>query len=378
MPSCRSTHPQPSFFTCIFSLIFTLKPSTSLLEFCSGASPDKSINVRFVYALEFEAGLSEQNKTGAVSIMELKLVSDLLDCDLARRERNVRGRELLSDGVAGLDYKPEDTKRGTMVCPSGGGNGSRCDTYNGIMTLFLEQTVNGEAAKQDLLFGVRDTMQKSDFPQVDGIVAVWYLEPELSDVSGIEDDTGSDSAIDANRLGISAGVVVAFAALGVFVFAALTLAVYRFRGNRHSQEDGALTIAAGSDVTGIHSHGSKSTSSFSAMLPQAYRMNTQDTMSAILEVDSDSDSRAQSSVIVSDGGYTSDGDSLQDSVYTSHIDPVLGAQKVDDDNLENDRAFLFESDLEDTESIDRALTSASTGPDDLTVLRGTPTKHQKP
>jgi hypothetical protein len=334
------------------------------------------LEVRFVYAIEFAAGITENDKNSLVPILELQLASDLLDCDLARRGRNVRGRELLTEGVAGLDYKPADAKSGTMACPSGGGgNSSRCDTYDGIMTMFLEQTVNGEAAKQDLLFGVRDTMQKTDFPQVDGVVAVWYLEPDLTDISGIEDDSGADGAIGGSSPGFSEGVVVAFATLGIFVFAALTLAVYRFRGNRHAEDDGVLTIGAGSDVTGIQSNGSKPMSSFSAMLPQAYRMNDQDAMSAILEVDSDSDSRAQSSVIVSDGGYTSDGDSLQDSVYTSHISPVLGAQKVDDDNLENDRAFLFETDLEDTESIDQVLTSASTGPDDLTVLKGTITKH---
>jgi hypothetical protein len=356
----------------IVSLFETILPFS---EFCSNTSPDKMIPVRFVYAVEFEANLSEKDRKDAVSIMEVQLASDVLDCDLERRGRMVRGRELLTDGVAGLDYKPDDTMRGSMVCPTSGGPRSNCTTYNGIMSLFLEQTVDGEAARQEVLFGVRDTMQKSDFPQVDGIVALWYLEPELSDVSGIEDGNNGDSTVGGDSQSFSEGVVAAFAALGIFVFAALTLAVYRFRGNRHAEEDGALTIAAGSEITGIQSHGSKSVSSFSAMLPQAYRMNDQDTMSAILEVDSDSDSRAQSSVIVSDGGYTSDGDSLQDSVYTSHADPVLGAQKIDDDNLENDRAFLFESDLENTASIDMALTSASTGPDDLTVLRGTPTKH---
>lgn len=340
-------------------------------EFCADTSPDKELQVRWLYAVEFEPELSEDGKTSAISIMELKLVSELLDCDPARRRgRNVRGRLLLTEGVAGLDYKPDDVRSGEISCPSN----STCTSYIGIMTLYLEQTVNGEASKQDLLFGIRDSMQKTDFPQVDGIAAVWYLEPELSGKSGIEEGGGEEGTNSTVGPAVSEGAVVAFAALGLFVFAALTLAVYRVRSNR-SGEDGALTIQAGSTATGVDSYPSKAISPFSAMLPKAYALHDPDTMSAILEGDSDSDSRAQSSVIVSDGGYTSDGDSQQDSLYTQTISPVLGAQKFDDDNLENDRAFLFETDTDDAESIHRALrTTYTTGTDDQTVKRGTPTK----
>jgi hypothetical protein len=348
-------------------------------EYCSNTSPDKTLPVSWLYAVKFDAELSEESRAGAVSIMELKLVSELLDCDLARRGRNVRGRRLLADGVAGLDYKPDDTNKGDMVCPPGLTlGGGDCTAYEGVMQLILEQTVNGEAAKQDLLFGIRGTMQKEDFPQVDGIVAVWYLEPELSDVAAIEEDNGSEGSVDAVGAGVSEGAVVAFAALGIFVFGALMLAVYRLRGST-SHADGSLTLeGGGSNATGIDSCGSNPISPFSAMLPKAYMLHDQDTMSAILEGDSDSESRAQSSVFISEGGYTSDGDSHQDSLYATHINPVLGAQKLDDDNLEADREFLFDTsmDLDEVASIDdRVLRTASTGPDDLTVKRGTPTRH---
>jgi hypothetical protein len=89
------------------------------------------------------------------------------------------------------------------------------------------------------------------------------------------------------------------------------------------------------------------------MLPTAYNLHDPETMSAILEGDSDSESRAQSSVIVSEGGFTSDGDSIVDeSMYTTNLDPVLGAQKMEDE-ADEDRAFLFEDDPE-ISSIDKA------------------------
>ena len=329
----------------------------SFSEYCENVSSDKSINVTWLYAVEFKPSLSEEEMDAAVRIMELQLVSEVMSCnDPTRKQRN---RRLLMDGVAGLDYMPRDTKREDAVCFSNSSIGGLCSTYDGIMELHLEETVEDRAGMNDLLFQVQSTMQRTDFPAVPEIVKVWYLGPEVAGVSGITGD--SPKSIDAtptSQSSVPSGVVAAFSALGFFVFVALMIGMFRVRGNR--TEEGSLTIDPGSALSGSTNNTSSkqpSISPFSAMLPTAYNLHDPETMSAILEGDSDSESRAQSSVIVSEGGFTSDGDSIVDeSMYTTtNLDPVLGAQKMEDE-LDEDRAFLFEDDPE-VSSIDKGQTS---------------------
>jgi hypothetical protein len=194
-------------------------------------------------------------------------------------------------------------------------------------------------------------------------VKVWYLGPEIAGVSGVAG--GSPTSVDVNppsQTSVSLGAVAAFSVLGLFAFVALMIGMFRVRGSK--AEDGTLTIEPGSAMTTSTNNSSANKASgspFSAMLPQAYNLHDPEAMSAILEGDSDAESRAQSSVIVSEGGFTSDGDSIADDcVYTtSNLGPVLGAQKTEDD-VEEDGALLFEDDPE-ISSIDKAQnrTSAS-------------------
>ena len=294
--------------------------------------------------------MTDKQKTESVSIMELKLVSEILDCNQAvlPGKRFIRNRHLFEDGIAGLNYMPLDAKNDDVVCFADSTVGGVCETYFGRMELYLQEDADEQVAINNLLYSIRNTMQRSDFPAVDGIVQVWYLEPELNDISGISD--ASDVIMD-NKPPIdgsfSTGTMIAFAALGVFVFAALILGAFRMRRSEH---DGISTLGPGSAMTGSamttpnDSYGSKPPASFSAMGPNSYKLDESDAMSCIPEGDSDSESRYACSVIVSDGGYTSDGDShMDDSLYPRHFDPVLGAHKIDEDNMDTDRDLLFEN-----------------------------------
>merc|ERR1712238_380114 len=178
----------------------------------------------------------------------------------------------------------------------------------------------------DMLYSISNTMQRYDFPSMNKIVQTWYLEPELNDASGISD--GSDVIVDKKQSidnSFSAGAVTAFAALGIFVIAALVLGIFRMR---RRQPDGVSTLGPGSYLTTqTNNEYTLKQTPFSTMLPNSYKLDEPDTMSCIMEGDYDSD-KCQNSVIVSDGGYTSDG----------------GAQKIDEENMETDRELLFDND----------------------------------
>lgn len=278
--------------------------------------------------------------------MELKLVSDVFTCNQESRSRRLYpDRRLQLDGVSGLDYMPLDAKNEDIVCFSGSNSTSPiiCETYFGRMFMYLQSDTDKNMALIDMLYSIQNTMQKKDFPSIDAITRVWYIEPELKEASGISD--GSDLMPDNSTSvdnSFSAGALTAFAALGVFVFAALALGIFRMR---RSPPSGISTIEHTSRITTYSNSQFESRhSTFSSMLPTSLRLD--DTMSAIIEGDSDSE-KCQGSVIVSEGGYTSDGDSQHHTMnvmFHSNLEPVLGAQKIDDDNLDIDRDLLFDND----------------------------------
>ena len=324
------------------------------IEFCPDKSPDKSVNINWIYAVEFSPGLTEKQKTETMAIMELKLVSEVLNCSKIPTRKYFRHRHLFEDDIAGLDYMPIDTKNEEVVCFSNSttAGGGFCETYFGRMVMYLVRDAKGQVAINDMLYAIRNTMQRSDFPSMDTIIQVWYLEPELIDASGISDGsvviTDKQQGIDGS---FSTGAVTAFAALGVFVLAALVLGIFRMR---RSQPDGVSTLGpGGSHMTGSHMTSTQPNDGFhlketpfSAMLPNSYRLDEPEAMSCIMEGDSDSD-RCQHSVIISDGGYTSDGESqnaMMEEIYPPQLEPVLGAQKIDEENMETDRDLLFDND----------------------------------
>jgi len=310
--------------------------------FCPGKPVDKSVSINWIYAVEFFPDLTEEQMTEAMAIMELKLVSEVLNCNSLPSRRYFRHRHLFVNNVAGLDYMPLDAKNEDVVCFSNSTARGVCETYYGRMVMYLENDADEQVAVNDMLYSIRNTMQRYDFPSMNKIVQTWYLEPELNDASGISD--GSDVIADKKQSidnSFSAGAVTAFAALGIFVIAALVLGIFRMR---RRQPDGVSTLGPGSYLTTqTNNEYTLKQTPFSTMLPNSYKLDEPDTMSCIMEGDYDSD-KCQNSVIVSDGGYTSDGGSQQNEIYPPHLEPVLGAQKIDEENMETDRELLFDND----------------------------------
>ena len=286
--------------------------------------------------------MTNEEKAQAVAIMELKLVSELLECNLSAlpAKRSVREPNLFEEAIAGLNYMPLDAKNDDVVCYfSNSTDGGVCETYFGRMEMYLQEESDEKLATNNILLSIRDTMQRSEFPAVDGIVQVWYLDPELGDIDGISD--GGVIANDTRQpeTSFSTGTMIAFAALGVFVFAALVLGAFRMR--RHENE--GITVFEHSTMTGSAMTAGNDTATFSAILPNSYKLENSGGMDAIPEGDDDSDSRYNCSVILSDGGYTSDGDSQKDPLYPAHFDPVLGVNSLDEDDMKADNDLLFEN-----------------------------------
>jgi len=338
---------------------------------------DKSVNINWIYAVEFFPDLTEEQMTEAMAIMELKLVSEVLNCQSSPSRRYFRHRHLFVDNVAGLDYMPLDAKNEDVVCFSNSTVRGVCETYFGRMVMYLENDVDEQVAVNDMLYSIRNTMQRYDFPSMNKIVQTWYLEPELNDASEISD--GSDVIVDKKQSidnSFSAGAVTAFAALGIFVIAALVLGIFRMR---RRQPDGVSTLGPGSYLTTqTNNEFTLKQTPFSTMLPNSYKLDDPDTMSCIMEGDYDSD-KCQNSVIVSDGGYTSDGGSQQqmmEEISPPHLEPVLGAQKIDEENMETDRDLLFDND--DISSMGKSiLTGVSFNPNKKEFTERDHSNHRK-
>jgi hypothetical protein len=309
-------------------------------------SADKETDIAWTYAVDFQPNLLDSQRDQALNVLELQLVSEVMDCETASiGKRMMRQRRLQMEGVAGLDYMPRDIIREDEVCFGNSTEGD-CYTVDGRMELILEQTANGQAIRNDILARIQATMAREDFPLVPEIIGVYYLGPDLNTVAeaqGGSETTSRGSQIESD---MSAGMVAAFAAIGFVAFFGVMLI---FRRRRRSPDTGSLTLEPGSAMTSRAETPSKSprVSPFSAMLPQAYNLHDPETMSAILEGDSHSESSG--SVIVSEGGFTTDGDG--DSVYTNNLGPVLGAHKQDDDHEEND--LLFENEDTSVSTIDK-------------------------
>ena len=184
-----------------------------------------------------------------------------------------------------------------------------------------------------------------------GVEKVRYLAPSLNEAAALE---GGSTSLQSGRNNNNNSDVAVLVGVGSVFLIVAVLAAYRFR--KTTDKDPALTVT-GSQITGVDSNLSGGSgpasppSPFSAMLPTAYRLNDSDTMSAILEGDSDSN-QSRSDIIVSDSGYTDDDSRDQSYLHALSNDPVLGAQKMDEyDDDDDDDDYLFDTGMMDDQSI---------------------------
>jgi hypothetical protein len=217
------------------------------------------------------------------------------------------------------------------------------------MTLYLQEGVDHE----DVSLAVRTMIRELINAWVDfeGVIQARYIGPSLEDAgdqNGFQFEAGAD---DPETLNTSVVTIVALSSIALILG---MVAAYRYRrAGRGGKDEGELTLAAGSSLTPTDSNlseGTSSNKSFSGMMPVAYRTDHEvdmSGMSAILE--GDSDSADGSDIYLSEAGYShSEDDSMshQSESKFSRMQslsnhPVLGAQKMVDDEEEED--FLFDT-----------------------------------
>jgi hypothetical protein len=220
------------------------------------------------------------------------------------------------------------------------------------MGLYIEDRAAANDAVYESRKKIQDLMLEVDGTSAPRVVKATYLGPVLVNPSNVESSPGEVNNVEYNSSTLTPGYT-ALIAIGGLVLIATVLVSYRYRGRREGKDGGALTVAAGSDLTTADTSVtgySAPKSPFSAMLPSPYRLDQDPGMSAILEDDSDSASHARSSdIIVSESGYTTDEcDSVQSSnkgnfSYLKSLTdapPTLGARKMGD---ESDDDYLFDS-----------------------------------
>ena len=127
------------------------------VEFCPDVSPDKTVDVNWIYAVEFFPNITEKQLKESMLVLELKLVSDVLHCNTSLNRKFFRHRHLFSDGIAGLDYMPMDTLNEDLVCFSNSTVGGVCRTYFGQMVLYLEEDMDDQVAMSNMLYIFSET-----------------------------------------------------------------------------------------------------------------------------------------------------------------------------------------------------------------------------
>lgn len=234
-----------------------------------------------------------------------------------------------------------------------GDSENQCAVFDGAMNMYLEEDADTDAATYATLKKIQDLMTRVDGTASPGVIKATYLGPSLVDPSeakGVKSDTND---VDTGSNGLSAGYGVLIALSGVVVVAAVVATYRRRRQSDEGKDLGALTVAAGSEVTGdtsMLSGSAVNTTAFSSMLPSSYRLEQDSQMSAIMEAESDLGSTDQSELILSECGYTTDGDTISNQSLTQdqsflkslHDAPsTLGARRYEEE--EDDDDFIFDT-----------------------------------
>ena len=233
-----------------------------------------------------------------------------------------------------------------------------CFILTGRMSTYVKESKLDYKAQwatvdRELRTLVRDWMNGGNV-KAEGVVRATYLGPNWDDPSSLESSLPTKVSGDRNTLTPGISVLVALGAFSVVLFCI----TYAYRWRRDDKLANA-TIVTGSEITTSGSNLSASTtgvvtSPFSGMLPNAYRLDREMNMSAILEGDSDSASQGvRSDIIISESGFTTDDEcsvsqNLTDPESLTHAylqslskTPVLGAQPMYDEEDEDD--LLFET-----------------------------------
>lgn len=167
---------------------------------------------------------------------------------------------------------------------------------------------------------------------------VEYLRPPLLDPTAVETATTGSIASDT-----PARVIPVIVALGGCFILVAVVAAYRYRRESEDKLEEAIDNV-GSHITSAPSSESGNSIPFSGIFRYQGKAHNDDNMSAIMEDSADSGSSApNTSIIVSEGGYTDD--DSRDTSYMNSIlqdESMLGARQVEEIEPEDD--YLFDHD----------------------------------
>jgi hypothetical protein len=148
--------------------------------------------VEFGYALETAPGATNAQVTAAIQGLEddiasLVVASLFEECASSRRLQEITHRRLAT--AVGLSPKPDDVLLSDRNCPSGSGEGNRCDVVRSRMTIYLSEASRRlqdfESADQIRTI-VREAMDSGDLNDT---------QPNVERVSYVDLDTLTDEDV---------------------------------------------------------------------------------------------------------------------------------------------------------------------------------------
>jgi hypothetical protein len=148
--------------------------------------------VEFGYALETTPGATNAQVAAAVQGLEddigsLVVASLFEECASSRRLQEITHRRLAT--AVGLSPKPDDVLLSDRNCPSGSGEGNRCDVVRSRMTIYLSEASRRlqdfESADQIRTI-VREAMNSGDLNDT---------QPNVERVSYVDLDTLTDDDV---------------------------------------------------------------------------------------------------------------------------------------------------------------------------------------
>jgi len=215
----------------------------------------------------------------------------------------------------------------------------------------LKEEADSDIAVFEIRKAVQSAMSKTASFSIPKVASIEYLSPDLSSPSSAETtDKGESNSLEGGKDGASSTVSVLSAIGGLFVVVAM-VAAYRMRKDKVDSR----SIVGPSTVLGESSQSAgdgspRSGGPYGGMLHGAYQLGGSFGMNTILE---DNLSRGSSEIIVSDGGYTDD-DSSRDQSYAFSVvhddSSMLGARGAmplcdHNDDDDGDDEVLFDEQI---------------------------------
>jgi hypothetical protein len=209
-----------------------------------------------------------------------------------------------------------------------------CTMVIGRMRLFLSDPYSVQVATELVLQNVKAAFQHPDFVNTvgSGLMRIAFVDSSsASSENSIKEDESAGSSNTSigkdgdSSLGLTLSSVI-FVTTGSVALFFLVGSVYLWRRGQASDQDGAATrLASSSSFNGTFDNSRRPTSPYSEMVSGSYRLDrlgemsilSNGGMSPVYEQDQEDTDTAAGSIVLSEGGYTTDAAGTEggDSTY---------------------------------------------------------------